>query len=337
MENTLRQLVKNQAALARDVGVSVQTVRIWLELNAIPPHRVIAVAIALDVEITDLLPFAHKAYKPVSTKPKTLDDLRLILEGKVDPDDPSAQRIKGAWGARLPLLYTTLVKLQGKVITVTEAAEILGITKGAVHNLRKRYGVAPGRLKAAKHPEGRYKLGAKEARKLTLDVIAGRKSARSAAQGAETARISLRTLHRHIEDVLRPLYLNEISHWSKNFRLALAYEIEKNIEKYSLEWRKWAEERHLLLKKAPSWPKSPANWREVSIRRVIIAILTGEHTVTDLTAMRGGEAHILMEHVARELRQMGMPALSLTIHHQAAAAEIILARESHFRSPHAGP
>ena len=334
MENTLRQLIKNQAALARDVGVSVQTVRIWLELNAIPPRRIIDVANALGVELTKLLPFAQKAYKPVSTKPKTLDDLRLILEGSHDPDDPSAQRIKGAWGERLPLLYTTLVKLQSKVITATEAAEILGITKGAVHNLRKRYGVAPGKLKAAKHPEGRYKLGAKEARKLTLDVIAGRTSARSAAQGAN---ISLRTLHRHIEDVLRPLYLNEISHWGKNFRLALAYEIEKNLPRHSLMWRKWAEERHLLLKKAPSWPKSPENWREVPIRRVIIAILTGEHTVTELAAMRGGAANILMEHVGRELRQMGMPALSLTSHHQAAAAEIILARESHIRKAHAGP
>jgi transcriptional regulator with XRE-family HTH domain/predicted transcriptional regulator len=334
MENTLRQLVKNQAALARDVGVSVQTIRIWLEINAIPPRRVIAVANALGVELTKLLPFAQKTYKPVSTKPKTLDDLRLILEGNHDPADPSAQRIKGAWGDRLPLLYTTLVKLQSKEITVTEAAEILGITKSAVHNIRKRYGTAPGPIKGARRPEGRYALTAKEARRLTLDVIAGRKTARSAAQGAN---ISLRTLHRHIEDVLRPLYLNEISHWSKDFRLALAYEIEKNIPKYIEMWRKWAEERHLLLKKSPVWPKYPQNWREVSIRRVIIAILAGEHTVTELAAMRGGEPHILMEHVEREHRQMGMPALSLTLHHQAAAAEIILARESHFRKAHAGP
>ena len=334
MEKTLRDLVKNQAALARDVGVSVQTVRNWMELNAIPPRRIIAVANALDVELTELLPYAQKTYKPVLTRPKTLDDLKAVLEGNHDPADPSAQRIKGAWGDRLPLLYTTLVKLQSKEITVTEAAEILGITKSAVHNIRKRYGTAPGPIRAAKHPEGRYALTAKEARKLALDVIAGRKTARAAAEGAK---ISLRTLHRHIEDVLRPLYLNEISHWSKNFRLALAYEIEKNLHRHSLMWRKWTEERHLLLKKAPNWPKSPSNWREVSIRRVIIAILTGEHTVTELAAMRGGEPHVLMEHVERELRQMGMPALSLTIHHQAAAAEIILARESHFRKAHAGP
>lgn len=334
MENTLRDLVKNQAALARDVGVSVQTVRNWLELNAIPPCRIIEVANALDVELTELLPYAQKTYKPVLTRPKTLDDLKAVLEGSHDPDDPSAQRIKGTWGDRLPLLYTTLVKLQGKVITVTEAAEILGITKSAIHNIRKRYGTAPGKLKGEKKPEGRYALTAKEARKLALDVIAGRKTARSAAQGAK---ISLRTLHRHIEDALRPLYLNEISHWSKNFRLALAYEIEKNLPRHSLMWRKWAEDRHLPLKKAPSWPKSPQNWREVSIRGVIIAILTREHTVTELAAVRGGEPHILMEHVERELAQMGMPALSLTSHHQAAAAEIILARESHFRKAHAGP
>jgi transcriptional regulator with XRE-family HTH domain len=201
MENTLRDLVKNQAALARDVGVSTQTVRNWLELNAIPPRRIIDVANALGVELTELLPFAQKTYKPVSIKPKTLYDLRLILEGNIDPSDRSAERIVGTWGDRLPLLYTTLAKLQSKEITVTEAAEILGITKSAVHNIRKRYGTAPGSLKAEKKPEGRYALTAKEARKLTLDVIAGRKSARSAAQGAN---ISLRTLHRHIEDVLRP-------------------------------------------------------------------------------------------------------------------------------------
>lgn len=334
MENTLRDLVKNQAALARDVGVSTQTVRNWLELNAIPPRRIIDVANALGVELTELLPFAQKTYKPVSVKQKTLEDLQAILEGLHDPDDPSAQRIKGTWGDRLPLLYTTLVKLQNKEIGVTEAAEILGITKSAVHNIRKRYGTAPGSLKAVKKPEGRYALTAKEARKLALDVIAGRKTARSAAQGAK---ISLRTLHRHIEDVLRPLYLNEISHWSRNFRLALAYAIEKNLPRHSLEWRKWAEEHHLLLKKAPSWPKSPTNWREVSIRRVIIAILSGEASAQEVAHLRGGGAHILMEHVERELRQMGMSALSLTVHHQAAAAEIILARESHFRKAHAGP
>jgi len=85
----------------------------------------------------------------------------------------------------------------------------------------------------------------------------------------------------------------------------LAYEIEKNLPKHSLAWRKWAKDRQLLLKKATVWPKSPENWREISIRRVIVAILAREHSISELAAMRGGEAHILMEHVEQGLHQMG--------------------------------
>lgn len=329
----LKALIPNQSKLARDVGVSNQTVRNWVELNAIPPRRIIAVANALDVEISSLIQFAQKTYKPTRLKPKTLDDLKAALEGSAPDDDRSATRIRATWGDRLPLLYSTLIRLQAKEIGVAEAAEILGITKSSVHNIRTRYGISPGNLKPPKKKEeGRYKLGAKEARKLSIDVIAGRKTARGAAEGAK---ISLRTLHRHIEAVLRPQYLNEISHWSKNFRPALASEIEKNTERYTVLWRKWAEDRNLILKKRPIWPKSPENWREVSIRRVILAYLSGELTLDELAHLRGGEAHVLKEHAERELRQMGMPALSLTIHHQAAVAEILLAMDSHFRSSRA--
>lgn len=254
MEKTLRDLVKNQAALARDLEVSAQTVRTWIELDAIPPRRVIAVANALDVEIPELLPYAQKKYKPVRTKTKTLEDLGTILAGKHDPNDKSAQKIIETWGERLPLLHQTLSQLKDKVITISDAAQALGITKSAAHNLRNRYGIAPGSIKRVRKPDGRYKAGAKEARKLATDVIAGRKTAKAAA---ESASISLRTLHRHIEDILRPQYLNEISHWSKNFRLALASEIDKNSERHTVLWRKWAEDRHLLLKKNPVWPKPP--------------------------------------------------------------------------------
>lgn len=249
----LKALIPNQSKLARDVGVSSQTVRNWVELNAIPPRRIIAVANALDVDLSSLIPFAQKTYKPTKLKPKTLDDLKAVLEGSAPDDDRSATRIRATWNDRLPLLYSTLIRLQAKEIGVAEAAEILGITKSAVHNIRTRYGISPGTLKPPKKKEeGRYKLGAKEARKLSIDVIAGRKTARGAAEGAK---ISLRT--RHIEAVLRPQYLNEISHWSKNFRLALASEIEKNTERHTVLWRKWAEDRNLILKNVQFGPKAP--------------------------------------------------------------------------------
>lgn len=199
-----------------------------------------------------MLPYARKGYKPVKVKEKSLEDLKAILDGQADPKDRSAAKVREVWGSRLPLLYDTLVRLDRKEIGVGDAAEILGLTKSSVHNLRARYGIAPGTLKGAKKTEGRYKMGAKEARKLSLDVVAGRKTAKDAAKGAN---ISLRTLHRHLEHLLRPQFLNEISHWSKSFRLALAYEIEKGIERHTIKWLKWAKKRHLLLKKTSKWPK----------------------------------------------------------------------------------
>lgn len=119
----LKALIPNQAKLARDLGVSVQSVRTWIELDAIPPRRVIAVANALDVEIPELLPYAKE-----------------------------------------------------------------GLQAG------QSQGEKPGEL-------------------------------------------------------------NEISHWSKSFHPALAYEIENNLEIHTIKWLKWAEKRHLLLKKTTKWPK----------------------------------------------------------------------------------
>lgn len=43
-----------------------------------------------------------------------------------------------------------------------------------------------------------------------------------------------------------------------------------------------------------------------------------------------------MKHIQRELAQKGVPALSLTVHHQAVVAEIMLAMESHYRTPYVG-
>lgn len=334
-ENLLADLITEPAKVAKSLGVSYTTVRNWVELNAIPPRRVIAVAAALDVEIPVLLEFARKATKPAKTLKKTSDDLDALLaayQGKPYETALTEKSIKitlSRWGDRLPTLYNTLRKLADKLITLEEAAKTLGVTKSAVSNLRSRYGVAPGKLKAAPKPMGRYKKLAKTAESLVIDVIAGRKTAIAAAKEGE---IPLRTFHRHLADVLRPQLLNEISHWSKNFRVALAWEIEKKRPRLTVEWRKWAEDHNLVLSKRGKWPETPADWREVSMRRLLVAFLSGEMSIDEMAAARGGEASVLESRFKAELAQMGMNPLSLTVHHQAAVAEIVLALDSHFRT-----
>lgn len=331
----LRDLIKKPAQVARTLNVSETTVRTWIELNAIPPRRVIAVANALDMELPHLMWFAQKATKPVKILRKTPDDLEALLaayEGRPYVSglpEASVRMTLARWGERFPLLYQTLMALDRGETTMSEAAKALGITKSALSNIRSRYGMAPGAVKAAPKPVSTREIVGKAIQTLIYDVIAGRKTAREAAQSSGG---SLRTFHRHLESVLRPQTLNEISHWSPAFRYALAHEVASGGERHTVKWRKWCEERNLLLKKKVKYPQGSPNWRNEPMKRLLVAYLTGEMTLEELAAARGGEASVIRGAFKKELEAMGMPAMELSIHHQAAVAEVVLARESLFRT-----
>ena len=333
-EQTLRDFIESPNKVSKMLGLSSQTVRVWLEMNAVPPKHVIRLANALDVEIYEILQFANKASKKVQTARKTEADLDAILAAyngepyKTTLSERSITLVLSRWGDRVPLLHSTLKKLNEGVLTLDDAATALGINKTSVHNLRNRYGMAPGPLKPAKKDLGRYKLSAKKIAPLTLAVIAGRKTAKAAAEEAE---IPLRTLHRHIKPALDPLTLNEISHWSKGFRAALAVEVQKKCTKYTVLWRKWAQDRGLVLQKKPKWPKEPSNWRDVGVTRMLIAVLVGERSVEELAVARGGSPTVIDGLIKKELVMMGMNPMALSLDHQLAVAEIALARLSHFR------
>ena len=331
----LAELIKHPSQVAKAMGVSYTTVQNWIKLNAIPPKRIIGVAHALDVEIPDLLPFAKRATTPVKVLEKTEDDLDALLAAYENRPyttrlpERSVKTNLRIWGDRLPLFYKTLKALKNREVSLDDAAATLGITKSAINNIRKRYGIAPGPKKAAKKALGRYKQVEKDAQKLVLDVIAGRLTARAAAQ---KGRMSLRTVHRHLADALRPHRLNEISHWSRNFRSALAYEVENGSQHHISAWRQWAESRNLILRKTPKWPIPPKNWRLVSMRRLMVAFLSGEKGLEEMAAARGGEPSVLLSNFKAELNRMEMPALGLSIPHQGAVAEILLAMDSPYRS-----
>jgi hypothetical protein len=335
IEKRVSDFIKKPADTARKMGVSVTAVGNWVKRNAIPPKRVIQLANALDVEIHELLPFAQHASEPVKTLRKTREDLDALLaayegrECQCSLPESAMRTILTHWGERLPLMVDTLKRLDDKEISIAQAMETLGVARGTLMNLRARYGIAPGPRKAAKKPEGPYKQTTKKARRLAIEVIAGRKTAVGAS---ETGEVSLRTLHRHIEDLLRPQTLNEISHWSRSFRAALAWEVEKGLPRHSVEWRKWAEDRNLALKKKMPKLAVVTNWREATFRRMLIAFLSGEMTLEERALARGGEQSVLMDRFRVELAQMGMDPLKLSYHHQAAVAEIIAAMESHFRT-----
>lgn len=324
----LRHLITDIPKTAEAMNVSYKTVYTWVKNNKVPPKRVFHLANALDVEIPTLLPFADRAKADNRAILKSADDLGEINRCYLDPDlerSKSCKHVLATWGDRWPLLYTTLLQLKAREIGVSQAADRLQITVSAVHNLRRRYGLQPGRVAKVAPVKMKKKDLAFDN---VFDVIAGRETARSAA---EKAVVSLRSLHRYIESLIDPRTLNELSHWSRNFRTAFALERIGKSQKVVEIWRKNAENRGLLLKKRPIFPKTVENWRETPLWRLTVAVLTGEQDIDTIAVMRGGDAAVLDHLVTKYLLDAGLSCRNLSIHHQAAAAEVIVAAQSHYR------
>lgn len=325
------------AAVARQLKVSPLTVKRWVANDRVPPRKAIKLANALDIEIHEILPFAERA--PSASKPaiqKTLSDLDTINDyfyGRQTATHLPQNSIRATlthWGDKWPLLYETLNRLGRREIGVTEASKILGVALPTVHNLRRRYGLAPGALKRTKPRNRPAKKKRDVALDLALDVISGRMTA--SAAGKSSPEVSLRTLHRYIEDLIRPETLNEMAHWSTNFRHAYALDVEKKRTKVVPNWRKLAESRGFILKKKPRWPEPVENWRKAPLWRLAVAELAGELDLEEIARLRGGSFEVLRGLIDSFVGQYGIDGWQRSIYHQAAAAEIILAHQSNFRS-----
>lgn len=331
----LRDLIPNIAETARTLGLSYKTVFTWVKNNKVPPRRVIPLANALDVELFTLMQFAERAPSNAQTLIKASSELEEInshyLNGTT-PESNSHRAVLTAWGDRWPLLYQTLHRLTAREITAAQAAKILEITPTAIHNIRRRYGLNPGRtapkIQTKRAPRAKPKkkdLNLEHA----LDAIAGRVTAKEAA---ERATASLRSMHRYIAGLIEPRTLNELSHWSPNFRVAFTLEVTGKSPKVVEKWRKVAENRGLLLKKRPIPPKPVENWRGAPLWRLTVAALTGEADIPVIAASRGGSAPVIDGLVTKYLHDLDLECRNLSVHHQAAAAEIIVAMQSHYRS-----
>lgn len=333
MPTTLKDLIPSPSALARALNISANTVHIWIKNNAVPPKRGHKVAEALDIDLREILPFIEysksRAQPAIKKSRNDLEQLYLAYQGlpyTTELPEKAVRLTLAKWGERFPLLYTTLNELHDKKIDLEEACRRLNLTKSTIHGLRRRYGLNP---KLERKPKKIEKKPTKIEKKAAIEVISGRFTAVSAAAHFK---VNLRTLHRHIAAILRPNTLNEISHWSLAFRHALAWEIEHEKPRYSAAWWGDAVAKGLLMKKRPGKFKAPADHRLAPIRELLVLWLQGE-PIEQIAARRGGEPHILHRLFELELANFGLEsAPSLTVHHQAAAAEIIQAHMSHFRS-----
>ena len=71
---------------------------------------------------------------------------------------------------------------------------------------------------------------------------------------------------------------------------------------------------------------SVENWREATVKRMLIAVLMGEFSVRDLAALRGGEPAVLVKLFDMELAHLNLTmsqVLSMSIWHQMCVADML--------------
>lgn len=333
---SVRTLVTSPSALAEHTGVSVNGVNRWIKVNRIPARRVISVANFYNVEIADLIPLtASDTPNETVVKVKDRNVLPAMLEvyrgekplvaacAEVGIAEISGRLIMTHWGDQLPTLYATLLKLDAGEVDLQTAMETLGVGKSTLHGLRRKYGFAPGRPTPTRPRRPTRKELQSSQREVALRVLAGKMTTEEAmaATGA-----SYRSIFRYIER-LTPLRLNALASWPMSFRAALVEEIERNLPGYAQKWVEYAEKNRLFLKKQAKYPVSPASWKNEPVKRLLVAVLLGEATMSEVAQARGGEPAMLAGVFTSDLRSLDLTfdeVMDLPLAHQIALAELLL-------------
>lgn len=319
---TLDEFIPNKAELARKLGCAPNTVYKWVARNSLPPGRVMKVSTILNLAPKRLLPFAQQVSGDSKTKKKRFRDLDVLLAAyKGEPWKatstltPHAVNVTlGHWKERLPLMVDTLKAVKAGGVSRREAAEKLGVAYSTVKQLVERYDAAPPKIEK---PQTRVARNRELAPDAVNDAIRGRLTAKEAA--AQYG-IDQRTLHRKIKAALKGrLGLNALSHWSTNFRTALAWEVANDAPSVVEAWKT----QHPDLPRQPKWPQIPDNLRQLSGVEVVILLLTGDLEVHDVVKRRGGSKTIWGEQTHMQLERFGIYNPP-SPYHEAAAAEILL-------------
>lgn len=340
---TVRDLVTNVTALARHLGITPNGVYRWIKNNRIPGGKMIAVAQYYDIEIPMHLAQSDKTnssrkinYKPRDTLPTCLQVQagNLTVEqaaNHLNLHPRAVQLILSNWGEQLSDLYSVLVQLEAKEISLDEAAKRLRVSKFNIHALRQKYGFRP---EPRKKPEPRPIVARRQVAKDTaLACIAGRMNLEEAEK---ESKLSWRTIHRAIAKYSPEFSLIDLTHWPKTFREAYSREIEENKAQLSVKLWKYAQTCGIPLKKWPKYPKNPDDWRAANVRKMMVHILLGDESVESIAEKRGADPKVLESLFTSDLRPLNLTwpeVIDAPIYSQITLAELLLALDDSSKTP----
>ena len=332
---SVRTLITSVTKLAKALECSVYAVYQWIKLNRIPGKRIVKIANYYNVDLSEMLHLTGSDASRTTralTKPKnTLATLIEVYRGAKTLEDAcselgipliSGRLIMTHWRDELPTLFTTLTQLDEKRISLETAMQRLGVTKYTLHGIRAKYGFAPGRVKRTR-PVSQIKDRTEAQDRAALRVIAGLMTTKEAMAATES---SYRSIFRFVER-LTDVGLHDLTAWPLSFRAAFAVEIEKKTQSYVRKWLKFATEQRLFLKKSTKYPKTPASWESLPLKRLLVGVLLGEATISEVAASRGADENVLRGLFTSDMRSIGLTydeVEAMSIQHQTALAELLL-------------
>jgi len=333
---SVRTLITSATYCANHCGVSVPGVYRWIKVNRIPGKYLTKICNLYNCEIRDMLHLTGSEKsngRVIPVKPKhTLETILQVYLGKMTLQEAAAtlqiseKSIKATltnWGDELPTLYTTLSQLDEKRISLAEACQRLKIKPYTLHDLRRKYGYAPGRVKRTRPVSGieDRRIAQKNA---ALDVVAGRVNLK---QAGANLNMSQQTILRAV-DQLTKTSLHTLTHWPNTFRLAFAEELDTEETRHVEKWVEFATTNKLYLQKRPKYPATPDTWREATVKRMLIAVLLDEEPLDSIAASRKADPVILEGLFTNDLAPLGLTfeqVRQMPVIKQAALAELLLA------------
>ena len=336
---SVHTLITSNSELAKALGITPNAVLQWKKYGYIPSGRLKEVADFYWVSQLHIMHLVEKAApmeNNVVRKPiETLPTLLRVRAGELTMNQAARQlgitvrsllSVDAAWGNDLQLLYETLESLKDKKISLAEAAETLNLTKGTINGMRRKFGYAPGALRKVKARRMEAKNEVKKTKKETVfDVIAGVTTVKEAS---ETLGMSERTVFRWIDKQSPELQLRDLTHWPNILRLALVQELKGKAPKFAQKWMKLLDESRVILRDSYKMPPKSANLGKEPLKRLLIAILTDEATLTEVAVARHADEGILTGLFSGDLQPLGLDfdtLMGLPFSHRLAVAEIFVA------------
>lgn len=341
---SVRTLIKSVTKLVEylDGEVTPNAVYRWIKVNRIPGKYMLRIAQFYDIHVPIHLAESDKKNDTrIVTKPReTLPVCLQVQNGSLSVTEAAEQLGLHPQAVNLILKnWGAQLQLLYDTLVRLENKE-MSLDQAALALGVTKYNVHALRKKYGFAPQPRPKAPErpivkrrKVAEEVALACIAGKMTLSEVENHCD---LSWRTIHRTISKLSPDYTMIDLTHWPKALREAYSQEIRQECPKISAKLWKWVENNGVSLKKQVKYPKIPSNWRTANARRMMVHVLLGDETVDSIAASRSADPFILESIFNSDLRPLDLTwgeVVKAPMLTQIGLAEVLIAIDDQSKTP----